>query len=731
MGWTGTLKCPNFADLFGPTPATVTLIRMKRALIFHLLLALVMGACGQTSSTRSAVRLMATVQPAVPSITLHWQDFANCTGFTIYRRAAGSTTWGNSMATLLGTALEYVDTTVQTGVGYEYKVVRSAGGSGYGYVRSGIAVPPVDMRGKLVLLVESAVAAALPIELEQLRNDLNGDGWSVIQHSIDVNATPTNVHTLVAADFNASPMQVKAVYILGHVPVPYSGNMAPDGHGYHQGAWACDGYYGDMNGTWTDASVNNAGSNFQWNHNIPGDGKFDQNDLPTALELQVGRVDLSRLDVFAESEMQLLAAYLGKAHAWKTAQFSVPRTAVVWDNLTWVGNPLASSGYMSAAPCVGIDSLLDLDPAQAQFSQHYLATSDLLTFQASTGLQGSGVNGTTFTGTENGLSSQQLVGCTTGGVFNMAIGSYFGDWDNPDNLLRAELAKGNCLAHMWSGMPNWFLHPMAMGEPIGYCALRTMNNTNQDYSLLNGGWQGQSMGQAHMGLMGDPSIRMQYIAPPTELVATNDEWYASFVWSPSPEAVEGYHIYRIDDASGSITRITEEPVMSTSFTSSSQFIPGARYMVRALKLMTTPSGSYYDLSLGALAVAQGTQVEDCLGTVGGTSIPGTPCDDGNPLTTDEVFNTNCVCYSPTVGLADRSLTAISAWPSPANDALYVRTSAAEGVLVARTLAGAEVMRAKIIGGHARLDTRRLAAGTYVLELDTTGVWTVLRFVVQH
>ncbi len=142
---------------------------MKRAIIVHLLLALVLGACGQTTSVRSAVRIMATVQPDAPSITLHWQAFPGTTGFTIYRRAAGATTWGNSIAALPGTVLQYLDATVQTGVGYEYKVVRNAGGSGYGYVRSGIAVPPAEVRGKLILLVESAVASALPTELEQLR----------------------------------------------------------------------------------------------------------------------------------------------------------------------------------------------------------------------------------------------------------------------------------------------------------------------------------------------------------------------------------------------------------------------------------------------------------------------------------------------------------------------------------------------------------------------------------
>ena len=43
----------------------------------------------------------------------------------------------------------------------------------------------------------------------------------------------------------------------GHVPVPYSGDIVPDGHmPDHVGAWPCDGFYGDMDGTWTDNAVN-------------------------------------------------------------------------------------------------------------------------------------------------------------------------------------------------------------------------------------------------------------------------------------------------------------------------------------------------------------------------------------------------------------------------------------------------------------------------------------------
>ncbi|MBK9758688.1 MAG: fibronectin type III domain-containing protein [Flavobacteriales bacterium] len=705
---------------------------MRRAFLLHLLITLVLCACGQSSTNSSAVRLMATVQPTVPSITLQWQVYSNTSGFTLYRRSAGATTWGSALTTLPGTALQYVDTEVAIGQAVEYKLVRNADGSGYGYVRSGIAVPEVEMRGQLVLLVESGVAASLTNELAQLEADLSGDGWIVLRHDVSASASPSSVRSLVIADYTAAPAQVKSVYIIGHVPVPYSGNSSADGHSYHQGAWTCDGYYGEMNGNWTDANVNALGSNWAWNHNVPGDGKLDQNDFPTSVELQVGRVDLSRLDTFPESEVQLLSAYLNKAHAWKTGAFAVPAKAAVWDNLEWLSNPIGASGYLSATPCVGIDSVVQLESAQAQFSQHFLNNDDLFTYHCSTGLQGADPSIAAFPGTENGLNIGQLVSNVHGGVFNMSLGSYYGDWDNKNNFLRAVLARGNALAHVWSGMPNWFLHPMAMGEPIGYCALRTMNNANSDYSLMNGGWQGQSMGQAHMALMGDPSVRMRYVRPPTELVATNDQWFATFAWSASPEQVDGYHVYHIDDANSTITRLNSSPIVGTQYTTTALFVPGGRYMVRAVKLVTTPSGSYHDLSLGAIAIGEGTQIADCQGVIGGPAIPGAPCDDGDPLTNNDVYSAECSCSGLAIGIDEPVNNGFRVWPSPTNDVIHVVAKQQEGELVLRTLAGAEVSRMRVIGGSAGLDVRDLASGTYLVEYRAYGeLAAIVRRVVVH
>ena len=69
----------------------------------------------------------------------------------------------------------------------------------------------------------------------------------------------TTVKAIVKQDYLADSTHVRSLFILGHVPVPYSGDIAPDGHtpgnGNHQGAWPADIYYGNFYTNWTDKKV--------------------------------------------------------------------------------------------------------------------------------------------------------------------------------------------------------------------------------------------------------------------------------------------------------------------------------------------------------------------------------------------------------------------------------------------------------------------------------------------
>ncbi|MEZ5031590.1 MAG: hypothetical protein R2787_09330 [Saprospiraceae bacterium] len=109
-------------------------------------------------------------------------------------------------------------------------------------------------------------------------------------------------------------------------------------------------------------------------------------------------------------------------------------------------------------------------------------------------------------------------------VFTMLFGSYFGDWDYPNNFLRAAIASGSTLVSTWGNRPNWIFHHMALGEHTGYAAQVTMNNS----SLY---WAGYSRRFVHIGLMGDPTLRMHILPPVSNLTLTRDGMQVHLDWA--------------------------------------------------------------------------------------------------------------------------------------------------------------------------------------------------------
>jgi hypothetical protein len=143
------------------------------------------------------------------------------------------------------------------------------------------------------------------------------------------------------------------------VPVPYSGFNNPDGHTDHRGAWPTDTYYADINGAWTDATVNDVTSSNSKNHNIPGDGKYDQDQIPSLVELQVGRIDLSNLPITTKTEEQLLLKYLNKLHRFKTKQIIVQERALIDEgDFTTMTEGFAQNGFINFSGLVGRNNIV-------------------------------------------------------------------------------------------------------------------------------------------------------------------------------------------------------------------------------------------------------------------------------------------------------------------------------------------------------------------------------------
>jgi hypothetical protein len=543
-----------------------------------------------------AVRLTAAVSASPGGITLSWAADSDATAYNVYRRPQPWLVedWGLPLnaGALPGGATSFLDTTAVPGTLYEYRVVKNANEAGtsytgYGFISSGIEVPLVDARGTVVLIVEATHAAFLAVELARLVRDLVGDGWKVIRHDVQRTASVASVKTLIKAAYDADPAGVKSVFLFGRVPVPYSGNIAPDGHTPdHLGAWPADLFYGDMNGVWTDTTVNNTGASRAENDNIPGDGKYDQSSVPVAggaarVELQVGRVDLANMPAFApKAERDLLRQYLDKDHAWRHRQLTAPVRGLIDDSFgTFNGEAFAVNGWRNFRPLTGTSNTFSLDWVTTLRTDAYLWAY--------------GCGAGSYTSASGVATTADFAANDLRAVFTMIFGSYHGDWDSQNNLLRAPLAGAtHGLACAWAGRPHWYFHAMGMGETLGFCAQQTQSNGGVSYPT-NSGARG-----VHVALMGDPTLRLHMVAPPSNVVGVaNGSGGLTLTWSASPDAVAGYHVYIADAPAGPFTRLTSQPVAGTSFSHGSN-PTNKTCMVRAVRLETTPSGSYYNASQG-------------------------------------------------------------------------------------------------------------------------------------
>ena len=565
----------NLLNLFPKIISNMRLILLSLCLICALFV--------QAQLTSDyAVLISAEVSPS--AITLHWPAHVNATEYRIYKKGREEVSWGTPVATYDGTAVTYTDTDVEPGIYYNYKVARdiSSGITGEGYVLSGIEIGVTDYRGTCLLVVDTTIIATIENELYRFKEDISGDGWGVRQLSVARDMTPIAVHEMINTEANLDTT-IHAIVLLGRVPVLYSGNMYPDGHPEHQGAWPADGIYGDIDADYTDETINNTIAGRTENWNVPGDGKYDQNVFKSRVDLQVGRIDMFNLPVFGVDEAVLLKRYLDNNHQYRNGITRFTQRALIDDNFgAFAGEAFAASGWRNFGPLIGNDHIAELDFFPTMRDSSYVWSY--------------GCGGGWFQGASGVGTSTDFAADTTKTVFSFLFGSYFGDWDSPDNFLRASLAGGTTLTNAWAGRPHWQTHEMGMGATIGEAARLTQNNNSTYISNLFPKW-------THISLLGDPTLRMYPVSPVEEVMATlsdgtNNQMDVDIV-AGDETGVLGYHIFLAQERFGIYTRVTETPVTFPQHIYA--VIDGKAYpyvMVRPVTLETTPSGSFYNMGTG-------------------------------------------------------------------------------------------------------------------------------------
>lgn len=562
---------------------------MKKISFIYLLLISSNLLFGQQTYGDS-LSLQVEAQATSSSITLTWQNDADATNFVIYRKLKGTYNWSAPINTISGTLNSYVDATINPNVIYDYlvKMESSTSLERNGYVSSAYELIANSNRGIAIVVISDTYlgSSAYSDRINQYIEDLENDGWFPKRIDVQASQSASDVKALILAKYTENPSQTKLLSLVGNVPVPYSGEINPDGHGDHLGAWPTDAYYADVNGTWTDVSVNNTSSSNMKNHNVPGDGKFDQEYIPGLVELQVGRIDFSDLPNAGASEEELTIRYLDKLHMYKIAGIQVDKRALIDDEFTGYPEGFSQNGYKNFAPLVGRSNIVKAD----YFSELSFNSNPSSSYLWSYGCGGGWYSGAGGIGSSANFASDSL-----SSVFTMLFGSYFGDWNYTDGFMKTSLTQGNALTTCWAGRPNWHFYHMGIGDNIGYSAFLTQNNneqyvSNSTYPFFNK--------YISLNLLGDPSLRMIYKDQPTNVTIFDGGDFTTLSWDAVSGAI-GYTIYRRYDDSTNFLKLNTSLISSLSFQDVSFPTNGlAHYYVKAVFDETTASGNYHNESLG-------------------------------------------------------------------------------------------------------------------------------------
>lgn len=554
--------------------------------------------------------LTAEVSANPPEICLQWAPISLLQGdvvgqpnvITIDRKLPKDDEWEN-MTKLSIDQTTYTDTTVEAGVVYQYRVASYYSNPGAtrteAFISCGIEIPAVEDRGKLILLTDNDTQAALADKLDRLAADLTADGWQVIRRSVERSDDPhaaADVKAVIKEVYDSDPTGVKSLFIFGHVPIPLIGWSNYDSHGGRP--FPGDIYYADMDGEWTDETVSRTGTGeFSNRSNVPGDGIFDQDKSTNGAELTYGRVDLYDLPLFAPlTEMQLLERYLDKDHAYRMGELDLPNRALVQDGF----NAYASTGYeMMSVLCGGTEGITEEDYMTELRENEY--TWQYIDGPGEYGRVGYEEHGAYDYAWREAVETEDFVYNKFKSLFSIMYGSYMGEWNSTNNIMRAYLAMPEYgLTNMLSAQQ---IHGMALGQTFGeamhYSASTSLNLP--------------TTGTENIMFFGDPTLSLYPVTPVYHLKATPIEEGNLLQWTPAPaqdgREVVGYYVYRSDSATGEFEKLTQTPVTKPAFIDTAPDSGKGVYMVRSVAKVTSPGGTFYKIGQGStVSVTQDVEI---------------------------------------------------------------------------------------------------------------------------
>lgn len=606
---------------------------------------------------------------------------------SVSRRIFGSSNWTNLANNIPAGSGHWIDNNVNLGEDWEYQIKRqntwnfqSQNYDATGYTIGCVKSDHTQYKGQIILLVSNDIPNSIPLPYENLKRELNADGWYVNElivpraQSWDSGNEVVTIKNQIVTQFNSAPAndKPKILFILGHVPLPRSGSndiVAPDDHSQNKGARGCDAYYADIDGIYTDtATYNPGGLSNSLAINFPGDFKWDQDIFPSDIEMALGRIDFADLSDISTPEMTLIQNYLQRLSDYKNVK---PGYEMGDKSAFYFGYNNSNDGSFRSLPNISRINDFYQNYSGANHNQWVQNNGPFKIYMQNQSIpeisdwQNFGMNATVF------ASDQSYWG--------------FGDVPQPPvpySRIRALLGlQTKCLVTLWTTTGINIFHQACTGEALGLSLKTIMNHNSTNQYLEKAPQQYDTQdwwNRTHFAFYGDPTLNLYQIAPPSNIsLSKNNNNQAVLQWNASPDtSVTGYHIFKSDTETGKYIRIT------TSATTSNQYIipnyqVGEWYMVKAVKMITSGCGQFLHGSLGIRI-------------------------QGNILlnTADNFSINNC----------------ISIVPNPLRNVLRIESTQKISEALLYDISGKQILRFRSLGFQQDIELSALPAGLYILKL---------------
>lgn len=516
--------------------------------------------------------------------------------YIIRRKLLEQNDW-DTLAVLDKDQTSYIDKNLADGTEYDYGIIKvKEDYNAFSFFAVGVNIPPRVNKGTVLLLIDETVAENLDFELERFESDIIGDGWSVVRRYVSRteefdSLAVQNIRKTIAAVYHADS-SLKTLILFGRIAVPYSGAYSIDGHfPEHYGAWPADVYYAAPDAIWTDSTVNAYSALREENFNLIEDGKFDETTVDGKVLLNIGRIDFFNLPAFTQSEVELLSRYLDKNHAFRYGKIKVNHKALIDDRLRFSQEePYSAGAWNNFYALFGKENIDTLD-----YRNNMESSSYLWSYGSNTG---------SFSSVAHVAYATEFADRKANGIFTSFTGSWFPDWDSPDNLLRSAIASSpSILACFFDGLPNWHYHNMALGRTIAYATKLTQNNRDLFRANETDGFR-----QIHIALMGDPTLRMIYREPPTnfgisDTIVHNGQEVIVLKHTEVDDCL-GYNLY-VKNKHSNLYSLYKFFVGDTCHFPKQDF-ENFDFMLKSVRLEEVKGGTYFNESQGTFLYTENT-----------------------------------------------------------------------------------------------------------------------------